>query len=98
MLSIVTNLQQQLATFQYPEGFLPDSDSISFNRAGFISRPFSSFSTPKGFGPIVTNQLIELRLIRNSLNPERFQYPEGFWPDSDTPQPVLGNMTACLKT
>ena len=39
----------------------------------------TSFSTPKGFGPIVTPSLSLVKRWRS----KEFQYPEGFWPDSD---------------
>ena len=41
------------------------------------------FSTPRGFGPIVTVR--EREKGRRSDGVLSFQYPEGFWPDSDPP-------------
>ena len=41
--------------FQYPEGFWPDSDKRILQSNGIVeARKYASFSTPKGFGPIVT--------------------------------------------
>ena len=41
------------------------------------------FSTPKGFGPIVTKmQYAWFKITKDKET--MFQYPEGFWPDSDS--------------
>ena len=64
--------------FQYPEGFWPDSDHLC-PRSRLYERVEVRFSTPKGFGPIVT-------IVTQATIPDDgtlFQYPEGFWPDSD---------------
>ena len=63
--------------FQYPEGFWPNSDYFPSSGKSWRQKT-TSFSTPKGFGPIVTwwNDM-----PREWLSV--FQYPEGFWPDSD---------------
>ena len=65
--------------FQYPEGFWPDSDSAATWSPR--SEAEQGFSTPKGFGPIVTIQLMSDESV--TVRWELFQYPEGFWPDSD---------------
>ena len=65
--------------FQYPEGFWPDSDE-AIKKSCTTRCKEDRFSTPKGFGPIVTFEVFKL-LTESEI--ETFQYPEGFWPDSD---------------
>ena len=45
------------------------------------------FSTPKGFGPIVTPVKDFMKM---GMTKKEFQYPEGFWPDSDNLGTKLG--------
>ena len=40
------------------------------------------FSTPKGFGPMVT-KLVRRSDVEALYKNAGFQYPEGFWPDGD---------------
>ena len=76
---------ENLPGFQYPEGFWPDSDRCgSSGLKPHCLKLCVCFSTPKGFGPIVTHFLSSGAAVARRL-PRQFQYPEGFWPDSDKP-------------
>ena len=55
----------------------------------FIKILISCFSTPKGFGPIVTHVLFVVENNTIMIVGTEFQYPEGFWPDSDKQASVL---------
>ena len=46
--------------FQYPEGFWPDGDNALRETANKVEQDVS-FSTPKGFGPMVTVKLKEAK-------------------------------------
>ena len=47
--------------FQYPEGFWPDSDDAKKRLWKLAAEQDTSFSTPKGFGPIVTHMAVRMK-------------------------------------
>ena len=51
-----SNANARLPTFQYPEGFWPDGDPVVRLYAAVLTPmpKIERFSTPKGFGPMVT--------------------------------------------
>ena len=65
--------------FQYPEGFWPDSDTeLQLPSFAFDAKaPVWGFSTPKGFGPIVTSKAPP---IGAPTHQARFSTPRGFGP------------------
>ena len=67
--------------FQYPEGFLPDSDLPPATPAEADKMIETGFSTPKGFCPIVTH----CRGVHCAVHPHwhdegGFSTPKGFCP------------------
>ena len=81
--------------FQYPEGFLPDSDRKNYASPQLFQHVFQY---PEGFLPD-SDKTPKSKNPKSKTPKSKFQYPEGFLPDSDAnvANPHHANTLAALS-